>query len=164
MTISEINLPLAERYRPKTLEQVIGQKPVIKSINAALSRKIPPKSWLFSGPSGTGKTTLAEILATRFAGGYAYAGNIIYVNAAVDTGAEETRNTVNKSFYKNLGPSPIKTFIVDEAHNLSAKAWDSLLIATERPPEHVYWIFCSTNPAKVPETIKTRCNKQTLKP
>jgi DNA polymerase-3 subunit gamma/tau len=159
-----MTLPLPERYRPKRLEDVIGQKTIIKAITAALSRRAIPKSWLLTGPSGTGKTTLAEILGNHFAGGKAGPANIIYVNAAVDTGAEETRNTVNKAHYKALGESTVKTHIIDECQNLSSKAWDSLLIATERPPAHVFWVLCSTNPAKIPETIKTRCLKYTLKP
>jgi DNA polymerase-3 subunit gamma/tau len=157
-------MSLAEKYRPKTLDQVIGQKTVVKAITEVLKRKSIPKSWLFTGPSGTGKSTLSYILANQFAGGKANQSNIVYIDAATNTGAEDMRATAQKSHYKALGESTTKTLIVDEAHNLSQKAWDSMLIATENPPTHVFWILCSTNPSKIPDTIKTRCVKFTLKP
>jgi len=157
-------MTLAEKYRPRTLSEVLGQKTVLKSIEAALKRKSIPKTWLFTGPSGTGKTTLSYILGNHFAGGKAGAANIIYIDAATNTGAEEMRATTQKAHYKALGQSEIKTFVIDECHNLSQKAWDSMLISIENPPAHVYWILCSTNPAKIPDTIKTRCVKYSLKP
>lgn len=157
-------MPLAEKYRPKRLEDVIGQKTVIRAITETLKRKSIPKTWLFTGPSGTGKTTIAYILGNHFAGGKAGQANIIYVDAATNTGAEDMRATTQKSHYKALGISIVKTFVIDECQNLSQKAWDSMLIATESPPEHVFWILCSTNPAKIPPTIMTRCVKYTLKP
>jgi DNA polymerase III gamma/tau subunit len=157
-------MTLAVKYRPKNLDEVVGQKTVIKAIKKILERKDVPKTWLFMGPSGTGKTTLARILANKFANNRAGPSNIIEIDAATNTGAEEMRAATGRANFKALGESIVKTHIVDEAHQLSQKAWDSLLKSTEEPPAHVYWILCSTNAGKIPDTIKTRCVKYTLKP
>jgi len=157
-------MTLAEKYRPKSLSEVIGQGVVIKAITEVLKRKSVPKTWLFSGPSGCGKTSLAGILGNHFAGGRAGLANIVRVVAAVDSGVDEVRNIVIKANYKALGESDVKTIIYDEAHRLSSAGQDALLEATERPPEHVYFILCSTNPSKILDTIKTRCVKFVLKP
>ncbi len=157
-------MSLITKYRPKNLDELIGQKTVIKAIKKILDRKPFPKTWLFIGSSGVGKTTTARILVGDFCGGAPGPANIIEIDAAVETGAEEMRAVTRKAYSKALGPSPVKVHIVDECQNLSLKAWDSLLKSTEEPPEHVYWIFCSTNPSKIPPTINTRAVKFILKP
>lgn len=157
-------MSLATKYRPKTLEEIIGQKSVIKSIREILKRKQTPKTWLFLGPSGCGKTSIARILANHFCGGKAGPSNIVEIDAATNTGAEETRAMTGRANYRAIGSSPIKTYIIDEAHNLSGKALDALLKSTEEPPKHIFWILCSTNATKIPITINTRTVKFTLKP
>lgn len=157
-------MSLATKLRPKTLDEVVGQKAVVKSIKKTLERKEWPKSWLFVGPSGCGKTTIARILANIFAGGKANQSNIIEVDMATNSGAEATRDLVQKANYRALGESPVKTIICDEVHRCSAAAWSSLLKPIEEPPSHVFWVLCTTETGKIPDTIKNRCVTFTLKP
>jgi DNA polymerase-3 subunit gamma/tau len=157
-------MSLITDYRPKRLEDVVGQNTVIKAIKSALGRKSVPKAWLFTGNSGCGKTTISRILAKHFAGDQYGPSNIVEIDAATNTGIDEIRQVTTNSHHKAIGSSPVKSIIVDEIHRLSGNAFDALLKEIEHPPQHVFWLFCSTNASKIPETIKTRCIKFTLKP
>ncbi len=157
-------MTLAVKYRPTTLDAVIGQAGVLKALGRVLKRKPLPRAYLFTGASGTGKTTLSRILANEFAGGKAGAANVIEIDAASNSGAEAMRAEVARAYHKAVGASPVKTIIVDEVHRLSAQAFDALLKPIEEPPEHVFWCLCTTRADKVPETIKTRCVTFVLKP
>lgn len=157
-------MSLATKYRPAKLEDVIGQKTIVNSIKGIFDRKNIPKTWLFIGPSGCGKTTIARILASRLTNGNISPANIIEIDAAVNNSAEEVRDLTVKLNYRAIGASPVKVVILDEFHNLSSKGFDALLKSTEEPPKHVYWMLCTTNATKIPETLKTRCIKFTLKP
>lgn len=152
--------PLATKYRPASFDQIIGQEKVI----AALKQRRSAKAYLFIGPSGVGKTTLARILANDFAGCKATLANIIEVDAATNSGADAMRDVVVRAHNRAIGASPIKTIIVDEVQKLSSSAWSSLLKPIEEPPVHVSWILCTTDAGKIPETIKTRCVTFVLKP
>lgn len=154
---------LHTKYRPGTFADVIGQDHVITSLERVVAAK-RNRSFYFVGPAGTGKTTLARILANSFAGGKATAANIDEVPAADNTGVDDMRALIKRSLFKAVGASPIKAIILDEAHRLSAAAWDVLLKPTEEPPKHVYWMICTTNEGKIPQTIKTRFLRYELKP
>jgi len=153
--------PLHVRLRPKTLDEVIGQDAVVKSLSKLLAGNSLPHAFLFTGPSGCGKTTLARILAKSVG---ADERNINELDAATYSGVGEMRNLTQMLTYRGIGESNIKFVIVDECHALSKQTWQSLLISIEEPPEHVYWAFCTTEADKVPQTIKTRCHSYELKP
>lgn len=151
------------RYRPDTFNKVLGQDPVIKSLKQVVKDN-RAHSFLFAGPAGTGKTTLARLLANTFASSKGTETNIKEIPAADDTGVDAMREIIRHSLYRAIGSSPVKAIILDECHRLSGSAWDVLLKPLEEPPQHVYWMLCSTNPDKIPKTIRTRCLRYDLKP
>ncbi len=151
------------KYRPTKWEDVLGQGATVKSLKATVKAN-RAHVFLFTGPSGTGKTTLASILANTFAGEHAHAANIIDFPASEKSGKDDIKEIIRLAGYKGVGKSPVKSVIVDECHRLSAAAWDALLKPTETPAQHVYWMFCTTEPGKVPKAILTRCLRYDLKP
>lgn len=151
--------PLITKYRPKTFEEVLGQRDAVKVMQSALEEK---RAQVFAlvGPSGTGKTTLSRIACD-----YAKVDprQILEVDGASYSGVEDARKLAEQLRYRPIGQSGGRAAIVDECHRLSANAWDALLKATEEPKAGAYWFFCTTNPAKIPKTIMTRACKVTLK-
>lgn len=156
-------MSLHTRYRPSSWDKVLGQPAVVKSLQGIVA-KGRAHAFLFSGPSGTGKTTLARILAAAFARGEGTVANIEEIAAADNTGVDAMREVLRRSLYRAIGKSPVKAIIVDEAHRLSGAAWDVLLKPIEEPPNHVYWMFCTTNPGKLPKTISQRLQRYELRP
>ena len=144
---------LINKYRPQNLEEVVGQGDVVRSLKGVLAKKTS-RTFLFVGESGTGKTSLARIVA-RMVG--CENRNIYEINAASENGVNEMREIVEKLSYSALGASRSKMVIIDEAQRLSPQGWSVLLKPTEEPPKHVFWAFCSTDPGKIPAAIKTRC-------
>lgn len=148
------------KYRPKTLDEVIGHEEVVKSLKALFLKNAVPKSFLFSGPSGTGKSTLARIIAKSL---NCDTHNIMEMDAAVNTGVDDMRQFCENLKIPAFGSSLLKVAILEESHMLSKAAWNSLLLLVEEPPAHLYFIFCTTEPSKVIDTIKTRCHWYNLK-
>lgn len=151
------------KYRPQTFDEVVGHDDVVDSLKKAV-KKNRAHVFLFTGPAGTGKTTLSRIIANELCGGKAGPSNIEEIPAALYTGVGDMRQIVDKAHYRAIGASHVKVIILDEAHRLSANAWDSLLKAIEEPPAHVYYALCTTNLGKIPKTIMTRCLHFDLKP
>lgn len=152
--------PLHTKYRPSKFEDVIGQDAAVKALRGIIKRK-SSRAFLLTGPTGTGKTTLARIAAIALGAGN---DTIIEIDAATHTGVDNVRQIQDVLRYKPFGDVEVRAIIVDEAHGLSKQSWDALLKSIEEPPAHIVWFFCTTNPIKVPATIKSRCTAVTLKP
>lgn len=150
---------LITKHRPINFETVIGQSAVIASLTKVLDGK-KSQSFIFNGPAGTGKTTLARISAAYLE---VDPRDIMEVDAATYTGIDKARELQQLIRYTPLGGGAGRAAIVDEAHRLSGQAWDSLLKAVEEPRAGVYWFFCTTNGAKIPKSIQSRCAQYTLK-
>lgn len=151
---------LNKAYRPVQWDEVVGQDSAVRAIKSVLKSKASQALLLF-GPSGVGKTTIARIAANEFG---CNQSTILSIDAATHTGIEKMREVQDMIRYKPImGDSGKRAVIVDECHRLSGNAWDSLLTSVEEPPQHMLWVFCTTNVAKVPITIKTRCAKFGLK-
>ena len=144
--------PLHLKYRPSDWES-FGNPKIFNSLSKIIDKR-EAQSFLITGPSGVGKTTLARIIAKEL--GCSNRG-ITEINAANNTGIDDMRSIVEQLNYKTFGGNDLKVIIVDEAHRLSSAAWASLLKPIEEPPAHVFWIFCTTDESRVPNTIKTRC-------
>ncbi len=163
--MSDSFLALARKYRPKKLTELIGQDIFVSTIQNALSSNRLAHAYLFSGVRGVGKTTAARILAHLFNGENEASGNPIdlqEVDSARYTGVNEMRELLDGIKYR---PSnwKYKVYILDEVHMLSNAAVSSLLKNLEEPPEHVKFIFCTTEPRKIPATIISRCQRFDLK-
>lgn len=157
------NTSLHTRYRPETFDEVLGQASTVRSLKRAV-KDARAHCFIFTGPSGTGKTTLARILANEFSGPDRSMVNLEEVDGASKSGADDVRELVTRTLYRAIGGSPIKFIIIDEAHRLSAAAWTVLLKPIEEPPAHVYYAFCTTDIAKIPKANITRCLRYDLKP
>lgn len=152
--------PLHIKYRPEDFGEVVGQDAVVKSLKHALARDAS-HTFLFTGPSGVGKTTLARIVAATIK---CQPQDLLEIDAATNTGIDDMREVTSGLNYRPLGDGAVKVIIVDECHMLSKSAWNSMLKVLEEPPDWVYWMLCTTEPLRVPASIKTRCLAYDLKP
>jgi DNA polymerase-3 subunit gamma/tau len=152
-------MSLITKYRPKKFDEVVGQPAAVKAMQAAIENGTA-QSFMLTGPSGVGKTTLARIGATF---GGCTRTDITEIDAATHTGIDDMREINAMMQYRPLA-GEYKAVIVDEFHALSKQAVTSLLKALEEPPSFAYWFICTTEPAKIPATIKTRCMPLNLKP
>lgn len=142
---------LAATYRPTKLEDVVGQEQAKAILTTHLASK-PKSSYLFTGNAGTGKTTCARIFARAL---NKAEFNIIEINAADNTGVDGVRKIITDAGRVPIG-TQYKIFVLDECHMLSTQAWNALLKLIEEPPDSVVFLFCTTDPHKIPGTIMSR--------
>lgn len=141
--------PLALKYRPTTFEDMVGQRYAAAILKRMVETERVPAGLLFSGPSGVGKTTAARILAHALD-----AGDIIEVDAASNGGVAEVRKLLDTVRY-SLGGA-YRIVILDEAQSITKQGFEALLKTLEEPPENTIFVLCSTEPYKIPESIKSR--------
>lgn len=146
---------LAVKYRPKVFEDMTEQSAIKDILMNQLETKTFQHGYLFTGPAGTGKTTSARIFANMINDGK---GNPIEVDAASNSGVDNIRQIMEDAKRKPLD-AEYKIFIVDECHSLSNGAWQALLKTLEEPPKFTIFIFCTTNPEKIPNTILSRVQR-----
>ncbi len=144
---------LATTYRPVDFDSVKSQESIIKILKRQLELEQFSNVYLLCGPSGCGKTTIARIFANEVNKGK---GIPIEIDAASNNGVDNIRNIIDAADGRSLD-SEYKIFIIDECHMLTTQSWNALLKTIEEPPKYTIFIFCTTDPQKVPDTIKNRC-------
>lgn len=166
---------LYRTYRPSTFDDVVGQQHIVLTLQNAISKKKIAHAYLFCGPRGTGKTTVAKLVAKgvnclsesnkpcnechhclSIASGQH--PDIIEIDAASNNGVDEIRDLIEKVKYSPI-EAKYKVYIIDEVHMLSTGAFNALLKTLEEPPSHVIFILATTEPHKVIPTIISRCQR-----
>lgn len=157
---------LYRRYRPQSLEEVVAEKQVTEPLLASLEKGQIGHAYLFVGPRGCGKTSVARILAHQINGfKYELEDNyldIIEIDAASNTGVDNIRELRERAVVAPV-EGKYKVYIIDEVHMLSKSAFNALLKTLEEPPEHVVFIMATTDFQKVPATIVSRCQTYQFK-
>ena len=154
----EENLTLALKYRPKTLDEVVGNRQVVEVLRKQLSGESSQPlshSILLHGPTGCGKTTLARIIAQELG---VQDDDLKEIDSADFRGIDTIREIRKQCQYKPLS-SPYRVWILDEVHQLTKDAQSALLKTLEDTPKHVYFILCTTDPQKLLPTIRGRCSQ-----
>jgi DNA polymerase III subunit gamma/tau len=165
---------LYRKYRPQTFEEVVGQEAVVRTLRNAIGSGQVRQAYLFAGPRGTGKTSMARILAKglncaqgptptpdgtchacrAIAAGTAL--DVIEMDAASQRGIDDIREIRERALLQPV-EGRHKVYILDEAHQLTDAAWNALLKLIEEPPPHLVFVFCTTDLSKVLPTVRSRC-------
>lgn len=146
---------LAVKYRPSTFETVVGQSVTTKILNKVLEKQAFKNAYLFAGPSGCGKTTCARIFANAINGGI---GEPVEIDGASNNGVDQVRAIVESANQRSL-VGTYKIYIIDECHMITSAGWNAFLKGLEDCPEYTIFIFCTTEPNKIPVTIQNRMQR-----
>ena len=149
---------LAVKYRPRTFADLCGQSSVVKILTRQIETGEFKNAVLFNGASGCGKTTIARIIANMINNGV---GEPIEIDAASNSSVDNVRQIIHDAQERSID-SKYKIYIIDECHSLSNQAWQAFLKCIEEPPKYTIFIFCTTDPQKIPETIKNRVQRFTF--
>jgi len=147
------------KYRPKDLDRLKGNESLIRTLETLLSSDDCPHSFLLHGPTGCGKTTIARIIATRL---NCTGTDLREINSADFRGIDTIRDLYQQSNFMPI-EGDCRVWIIDECHKMTNDAQNALLKILEEPPEHVYFVLCTTDPQKLLATIKGRCSQFQVK-
>jgi DNA polymerase III subunit gamma/tau len=165
---------LYRKYRPQDFDEVVGQEAIVRTLKNAISSDQVRQAYLFAGPRGTGKTSLARILAkglncvqgptptpdkvcnpcVTIANGTSL--DVVEMDAASQRGIDDIRE-IRERVVLQPAEGRYKVYILDEAHQLTDAAWNALLKLIEEPPPHLVFVFCTTDLSKVLPTVRSRC-------
>ena len=148
-------LALYRKYRPQTFDQVVGQDHIVSLLKTSVAQGSISHAYLFCGGRGTGKTSVARILAKALD---TNDEDVIEIDAASHRGIDDIRS-LREAVMTMPFSSNYKVYIIDEAHMLTKEASNALLKTLEEPPAHVIFILATTDPEKLPITIVSRCQK-----
>ena len=167
---------LYRKWRPRTFDQVVGQEHVVRTLRNALMSESVRHAYLFTGPRGTGKTSLARLLAKAVnclgpedkrpcdecsicqAVNEARLLDLIEIDAASNTGVDDVRELRERVGFRP-NEARYKVYVIDEVHMLSNAAFNALLKTLEEPPPHAIFVLATTEPQKVPATVMSRCQR-----
>ena len=146
---------LAVKYRPNTFETICGNNTTVQILKRVLELGMPKNAYLFAGPSGCGKTTTARCFANALNNGV---GDPIEIDAASNNGVDQVRAIIESANQRSL-TGTYKIYIIDECHAITSAGWQAFLKGLEETPEYTIFMFCTTEPNKIPTTILNRMQR-----
>lgn len=146
---------LAVKYRPNTFETICGNQVTVQILKRVIELGTPKNAYLFAGPSGCGKTTTARCFANALNNGV---GDPIEIDAASNNGVDQVRAIIESANQRSL-TGTYKIYIIDECHAITSAGWQAFLKGLEETPEYTIFMFCTTEPNKIPATILNRMQR-----